>query len=219
MLWINGERGFGPVYIVKRLGLIAGAAMCFASASAQVAAKTPKKAQIATCSGPVRQTDSAASLKRRYGKQAVVQMVGGPEGEDFEALVLWPGDPVRRIEVWFDDPGMSKVDQLRIRSPHSRWLMGGLRLGDSVERIEPLNGRRFNISGFSWDYGGAVDWRGGKLSRLPGGCSLEVRLAIPRNASDVPDSLMGEVTLSSRDARVRKVSPVIDEMGIRWLSN
>lgn len=169
-----------------------------------------------TCASPVAPTDTAASLKRRFGAQAVVQTVPGPEGTEFKAMVLYPRDSARRLEVTFQDEAMKgRVGSVLLRGDRSRWRVAGLGLGDGLAKVEAANGRAFQIGGFEWDYGGYVQgWKGGALARR--GCRIGMRMGLTGEGAPIADGILGEVELQSNDPRVRRAKPVITELSVGW---
>jgi hypothetical protein len=164
-----------------------------------------------TCSDPVRPTDTAASLQERYGDQARLETLYGPEGTEFAGLVLWPEDPARRLEVVFAEEGQRTVSSIGL-GQGSTWRLSGLALGDALVRANAANGKPFKLWGFGWDYGGYVsDLAGGNLAELPGGCRVSARLGL-REDAEVPDALMGDKELSSDDPRLEAAAVTIVEL-------
>lgn len=197
------------------------AALALVAVVALSGAKQPKPAPLVlSCNAPVRHDDTAASLKRRYGGNAAITRVAGAEGQQVPAVVLWPGNPRRRLEVFFFDEQMTRLSDVLVRDPASRWQVGGLRLGDPLTKVEALNGRWFNVNGFEWDYGGYVDLRGGTLQRQPGGCMASIRMTLQQNGRQngpaLDTAILGETKVSSQDPRLRQALPVISELAIGW---
>jgi len=89
----------------------------------------------------------------------------------------------------------------------------GLRLGLTLAALEKLNGKPFRLSGFDQADGSAVlDWQGGALATLPGGCKVGVKFAPdPKASSDVLASA-GGTELGSDDAAIRAVKPTVAEI-------
>ena len=168
-----------------------------------------------TCSDPVRPTDTAASLQERYGDEARIETLHGPEGIEFPGLVLWPDNPLRRLEVVFAEEGPRAVSSIGLSSG-SEWRAAGLAIGHPLARANAANGKPFKLWGFSWDYGGYVsDLAGGKLAALPGGCRVVMRLG-PHEGAEVPDALIGEVELSSDDPRLEAAGVTIEELSLAF---
>ena len=194
--------------------LLITVALSAAGVSAPVAS-APQAAQVVTCTLPVGPKDTYASLRKRFGSAAVQSKLDGPEGEELNGVVLWPNDPARRLELILTDDGARTVSDVRITGK-SRWSAGGLRLGDSLLKVQQLNGKPFKMSGFGWDYGGYVnDLDGGKLDKLPGGCNLSIRME-PSPMDDYPNGIEGDVSLSSTNPKLRAAKPVVYELTVGW---
>ncbi len=194
------------------------AAAATKAAAAKPAAPKAAVTQPLTCSLPVSQRDSAASLKRRFGRAAVVTSIAGPEGTSIRAVVLWARDPRRRLEVTFWDERMTKPAGVLLGDRARHWSVGGIHLGDSLAKVEAVNGKPFQLGGFEWDYGGYLqDARGGKLGVLPGGCRISARFGLSGKGA-VESGILGDVTLQSSDAKVRAALPVVTDLAIGWSS-
>jgi hypothetical protein len=175
-------------------------------AAPALAQGTPPMEGPITCSSPVAATDSANSLKQRYGD------------ETYKGLVLFPRAMDRRIEVGFIDDKVATVSGLTLRdtAKTSRWSVAGITIGASLVEVQKANGKSFVVSGFGWDYGGFVtDFKNGALGRiLPGGCSITVRFGKDK---DPPRALSGDgVKVSSDNPALVKFAPVVTEIGINF---
>lgn len=168
-----------------------------------------------TCAYPVKEDDTPASLKERFGAQARAETIYGPEGIELSGVALWPDDPQRRVEVVFSEEGEHLLSFAGV-SGQSGWRLADLTLGDPLARAQEVNGKPFDLWGFGWDYGGyASDLKGGKLAALPGGCHAIVRFDLPENA-EVSAELQGEVQLSSDDPRLADVNARIVELSLTF---
>lgn len=177
----------------------------------------PAKPQVLTCLSPVKPSDTSATLRQRYGAQAVAMDVPGGEGQIVRALVLWPRDKARRLEVFFDDAAMRKLSSALIRSRGSRWRIAGLGVGSPLEAVVRANGRAVKVGGFGWDYGGGVDRRGGRLEHLPGGCAVGLTMDIGEDVIDAPNTLLGDgVQIDSNDPQLRAVHPWVTDLYVSW---
>lgn len=156
----------------------------------------------AGCSSPVGPDDTAQSLRQRFGDAAKITEIPGPEGESMKAVVLFAKDKAREIDVIFHDAKRTRISGYRLPDEGGKWTVAGLKAGATVEAVEAANGGPFDISGFDWDYGGSVvDFRGGRLAKLAGGCSVSIVFA-PRK--DTPPELSGDsVKIASTDQRLR----------------
>ena len=179
--------------MAKRLFLIA---LLLAAPALTASAKpAPAQPQVLTCLSPIKPTDTGASLRKRYGAQAVAMDVPGGEGQMVRALVLWPRDKARRLELFFEDEtAMRKLSSVLIRSKGSRWRVAGLGVGATLAEVVRANGGPVNVGGFGWDYGGGVDRLGGKLTRLPGGCQ-EQFFSVLHHQTQVLHQLVGRYLL------------------------
>ena len=197
---------------VSLLGL--GLALAVAPAKS---AAPPSQTLAATCAGPVTRSDSAASLLRRFGANARRETLPGAEGETMPGVVLYPRDPQRRIAVVFTDERMTRVSALILDGTHSNWSVGGISLGDGIDKVTASNGHGFALTGFEWDYGGSViDLKGGALSHLPGGCTVTIRFSPPANSTTTPEALMGDRRLESTNPALRRLRPVVTELSLNW---
>ena len=170
-----------------------------------------------TCSYPVNgNTDTAQSVLDRFGKDAERATLGGPEGTEWPGIVLWGGDPERRLELFLDDGPGERIASVAVRAPESRWKIAGVGIGGTVADLTAANKRGFTFWGFGWDYGGWVTEFGDDgFDDLPGGCGAQVRLGVAEDAN-LPDGTVGEVQVKSDDPRVTAIAPIVDEMGLAW---
>lgn len=170
-----------------------------------------------TCSVPVKPGDTAAALKKRYGNQARPMRIHAAEGEMVDGMALWPGDPARRIDVFFSETPGKRVETIRITGKGSRWRIGGLGVGSNLDAVLKANGRPVRVGGFGWDYGGGVDPRGGKLARWPGGCRIGVVMDVGPGVTNPPDAVFGDgVEMASGSQSLRAARPVVTKVFISW---
>jgi hypothetical protein len=196
--------------------LTASLLLVAAPAFAQTA--VPPAEGLISCTSPVAATDSAKSLKQRYGDEAVIQDLPGAEGETTKGLVLFPKGLDRRIEVGFIDNKMTTVSGLTLRdtAKASRWNVAGISIGASLATVQKANGKPFVVSGFGWDYGGFVtDFKNGALGRmLPGGCSIALRFGKDGNT---PKALSGDgVKVASDNPALVKWAPVVTDISVNF---
>ncbi|ESQ87325.1 hypothetical protein ABAC460_20080 [Asticcacaulis sp. AC460] len=169
------------------------------------------------CTAPAGPATTADELKAKYGKNLVFGDVGGPEGTQLMGAILYPDDPKRRIDIVWWDEAKTVVSTVRARGEDSR-ITGplGIRIGTPLTEVEAANGKPFLISGFGWDYGGYGDFTGGKLSREAAGCHISLRFDNISGNGAVADGIMGEVQVTSDDARVKAYAPVVTEISVGW---
>ncbi|HYD87382.1 MAG TPA: hypothetical protein VEA80_07900 [Vitreimonas sp.] len=153
------------------------------------------------------------ALIERYGAENVsTEIVPGPEGQSYEATLLYANDPARRLEiVWRDE---AKTAPAAVSAEGAGWTgPSGLAVGADLARVEELNGRPFRLWGFGWDYGGWVsEWNGGAFASA-GGCTPRVHFdaRTPNNTSALGDS-----EFASDSAEVRAADPAVTEIGLSF---
>jgi hypothetical protein len=167
------------------------------------------------CSGVFAKDSSHLKLAQSFeAKNIEFGAVPGPEGTSLNASILYGGDPKRRLEVlWQNEAARSDVSLIVITG-QSQWSAPkGLRLGLALAALEKLNGKPFKLSGFDQPDGGSVlDWQGGALAVLPGGCKVGLRLAPdPKVPQGALAAAAGKEFLSN-DAAMRASKPVIAEI-------
>lgn len=146
-----------------------------------------------------------------YGQNARLDSVFLSEGLYEEGVVLYPGDPKKKVELfWSFSPETGKVLLFKILNTQNPedgtvWKTeSGITLGTSMKEVEKINGAPFTFYGFEWDYGGFVlDWGSGKLPQ-----SLKFRFN-PTEAIDDIGEVLGEVQLRSNAKKVREMKPKV----------
>lgn len=190
------------------------AALCATAASAQ----TPHAARIVDCRGPFARDSSHARLVTTFGRRNVrYQKVHGAEGEKLWASVLHPADAKARLEFIWNDEKRRRLPWMRIENASQS--QNGIRVGMPLAEVERINGGRFSLSGFEWDYGGRVtDWRGGTLSRpLPGGCQIGIDFYPAENAPAAAlDNVSGDQDFASDNADMRATRPTVGVLVIYY---
>ncbi len=191
--------------------------MLAVSGSATGAPKPAPAPMRLDCSGPVAPKLSSKALLARFGKDAKVGDIPGAEGQTTKGIILYPNDPARRLTVTYWDDAQTAVSNVSLGEKAMAWTApGGLKLGATLAEVAAANGNPFEISGFDWDYGGYVtNLRGGKLAKLPGGCSLQIRFDPPAGAH-LGAALEGERTIASTAPVLQKLGPKVSELSIGW---
>ena len=176
-------------------------------------------AHAVACTGIFAKNSSHLRLAQAFGPQNLTFTdVDGPQNTKLKASVLYPKDPKRHLEVlWNNDASRTDMSLIVINGQSTWSAPKGLRLGLPIAAIEKLNGKPFQLAGFDQDNAGAaLDWQGGALEKLPGGCKMSVRLVPDPKASDDARKEAGGATLMSSDASVRAVKPTIAEILIGY---
>jgi hypothetical protein len=119
--------------------------------------------------------------------------------------------------TWTDDKKRSGLSSASAKKPSTWTGPEGIRIGMTLDEVAKLNGQPFKLNGFEWDYGGYVVDLKGKLASLPGGCGLMLRFS-PGMALDAKKhaGLIGEKKLSSSDAKLLAVKPVLVSWSIGY---
>jgi hypothetical protein len=184
------------------------------------AAQPRTPANVLTCSGVFAKDSTHLKLALKYDSRNVAYgPVDGPDGSKINASILFPNDPKRRLEVlWNNDAGRSDTSVIAING-RSQWVAPrGLRLGMTIAAVEKINGKPFKLTGFAADGSTSVStWDGGKLSSLPGGCKVGMRLAPDAKApDDARKAVAGGKGFLSSDAALRAVRPAVIEILIGY---
>lgn len=117
--------------------------------------------------GPLTAETGEADLRRLFGSVVVKSdSIHLGEGEYRPGTVLYPDDSLRQVEItWQDTIERRRPWRATVRGRRSVWHVDGqITLGTTLQELQRLNGKPFNMSGYGWDYGGRViDWNGGVL--------------------------------------------------------
>ncbi len=153
-----------------------------------------------------------------YGKDAKVDSVYLGEGMFGEGVVIYPDNPRRKVEIFWDpewDPKRPTFIRIYGDSTGSDWKTAyGLTIGTPMAQVQQQNGKPFSVSGFGWDYGGFVtDWNGGKFNS-----TLGLRFEVLGN-NGVSDKLVGEGVHSSDEPEMVAANPVVIRMEFRFPAN
>jgi hypothetical protein len=176
----------------------------------------PAPARAVACSGAFAKDSSHLKLATVYNSLNVsFTEVDGPENSKLMASVLFPKDPKRRLEVWWQNEAARSGTYLIVINGQSTWTAPkGLKLGLQLAALEKLNGKPFKLKGFDKENSSTItDWDGGALAQLPGGCKAGVRLTSDAKApQEARDAVPASADFSSNDAKVRAVKPTVAEI-------
>jgi hypothetical protein len=189
------------------------------SAAAPAASPKPRKpapaATVVTCSGLFAKDSSHVKLAEFFQTQNIEYgQVEGTGGGALNATILYPNDPKRRLEVlWQNEAARSDIATIAITG-QSQWKgPKGLRLGLALAALEKINGKPFKLSGFDQPDGAhALDWMGGALADLPGGCQVGIKFAPDRKAAANLLAAAAGKELMSSEAAVRAIKPTVSEI-------
>jgi hypothetical protein len=188
-----------------------------AGASGKPAAGASLKA--VACSGAFSKDSSNLKLAIMFDQKNVSYSDISVNGSSVGASTVFPKDPKRRVEVWWQNPANRSGIYLILINGQSTWAApGGMKLGQTLADLEKLNKKPFKLKGFDKDHNAAVsDWDGGALATLAGGCKSGVTLQPDSSASpDAITALPADKEFSSNDPAMRGVKPKVSEILIGY---
>ena len=173
----------------------------------------PGVSRILKCEGPFARNSSHAKLVQTFGQQNVREgSIYLGEGESSPGSIIYPNDLRIKIEItWKDTVKFEKINWLYIRKD-SKWRLGnGMRIGSSLDEVERLNGKPFKLSGFGWDYSGAVrSWQDGFLDTGLGDCTISARFDPAENLlPQVTKKILGDREILSSNSDMQATRPAI----------
>jgi hypothetical protein len=183
----------------------------------------PAEAEAWNLPGGLGPLTTRLQLDARFGKANVQEAsFDGAEGiGTYPALVVFPEDPRRRLELVLDaDNPDAPIRELRVRGQDSAWRLDtGLHPGMTLAEVVARNGAPVSFYGLGWDYGGTVqDWHGGALANAVGNPVFHrVTLAARDGAGDAALPA-GDATFRSDDPRWPTIGTdlVVAELGVSW---
>jgi hypothetical protein len=179
------------------------------------APKPAATAHAVACGGAFAKNSNHLKLMQAFQpKNVEYGEVAGAGGTKLNATILFPKDPKRHLEVlWQNEPARSDTSLIVITGQSTWTGPKGLRLGLTLAALEKLNGKAFRLSGFDQPDGSAVlDWQGGALASLPGGCKVGIRLAADRKTAADALAAAGGKERGSNEAAMRAVKPTVAEI-------
>ena len=177
--------------------------------------KPAAPANVVACSGLFAKDSSHVKLAEFFqAKNIDYGPVEGAGGSALNATILFPKDPKRRLEVLWQNDATRSGTSMVVITGQSQWKgPKGLHLGLALAALEKLNGKPFKLSGFDQPNGArAVDWMGGALASLPGGCQVGIKLDADRKATaDLLAAVAGKELVSSSPA-LKAVKATVSEI-------
>lgn len=189
------------------------AALCTALVLSSPMAKEKSAAAPAdevACEGVFGPQSSEQLLIDTFGADNVVTgQVPGPEGTEMLATTVFPNDPERSMQFgWWDE---EKLEGLMFADlAPSQVAPLGIKIGMTPAQVQAINGERFLIGGFWWDYGGYAMIETGKIVNPPGDCYLSLRFA---PADEYPADL--DVTAVSGEVQVMSDEELLQTLDTR----
>ncbi len=186
------------------------------SAAAAAATSAPKpSAHAVACAGAFAKDSNHLKLTEAFHPENVEYgEVAGAAGTKLNATLLFPKDPKRPLEVLWQNEAARSDTSVIVITGQSIWTgPKGLRLGLTLAALEKLNGKPFRLSGFDQPDGSTVlDWEGGALATLPGGCKVGIKLVPERKAASSVLAAAAGKEFTSNDAAIRAAKPTVAEI-------
>jgi hypothetical protein len=171
------------------------------------------------CNGPFSKDSSNLKLAMVFDSKNVTFTDVDVNGTKVGASILFPKDPKRRLEIWWNNPGSRSDTYLILINGQSTWTApGGMKLGMTLAELEKLNHKPFKLKGFDKDNNATVsDWDGGALATLAGGCKSGVTLQPdPKASPDAISALPADKEFTSDDPLMRELKPKVSEILIGY---
>ncbi|TDU73056.1 hypothetical protein EI77_01523 [Prosthecobacter fusiformis] len=157
--------------------------------------------------GPIEKGITLFGLKTLFGGgQVKAADIGVGEGETLPGAKLFEGTD-KELEILFNPEGDEK-EVWDIRVIGKGWKFeNGLKLGQTLEEVEAINGAPFIVLGFGWDYGGFANFKDGKLDS-------KVGIRFGTGDAELDDSLVGDREILSTDKKLRAAKPKVETISI-----
>jgi hypothetical protein len=173
---------------------------------------------VIACSGPFAQDSGMLALAVVFGSENMIFTEEKVQDSQVGVTVMYPKDPKRRLEVWWQNPNRTGLYLIDIAGKSGWTGPDGLRLGLTLPQLEKLNHKPFKLKGF--DNAGVAtvsNWDDGALAALPGGCKPSVSLrADPKASKDAVSGISADREFSSADPTISAVKPTVSEILIGY---
>lgn len=180
--------------------------------------RAPHAASVRTvveCSGPFAKDSGMLALAVTYDSRNMIFTHETVQGTQVGATVLFPKDPHRRLEVWWQNPNRTGTYLIDIAGKSIWTAPKGLRLGLTLEQVEKINHKPFKLKGFDESgVAGVADWDGGELASIPGGCKAGVSMQVKDKSATA--ELPAKDQYSSDDPAMRALKPTVSEILIGY---
>lgn len=163
--------------------------------------------------GMITARTTEAELERLYGAENLkIMRIPVAEGEEQEGVVLFPGTNKEIEIIWQAASSEGTPAFVRITQDSTVWKTEeGITIGSSLEALEKINGKPFNLYGFEWDYGGLVtNWNKGNLNQ-----HFVVAL-VPQDFNALKEDMLGEMQLTSDDPKVRALKAKVGSIVVTF---
>jgi hypothetical protein len=173
---------------------------------------------VIACSGPFAPDSGMLELAMIFGSLNMIYTEEKVQDAQVGVTVLYPKDPKRRLEVWWQNPNRTGLYLIDITGKSDWTGPDGLHLGLTLPQLEKLNHKPFKVKGFDKTGVAAVsNWDGGALATIAGGCKASASLhADPKASSDALGAVAADQEFSSADPAIAKVKPTVSEILIGY---
>jgi hypothetical protein len=158
--------------------------------------------------GPIQKGTTLFGLKTLFGggKIKAADIYVG-EGNTEPGAKLFEGTD-KELEILFNQEGDER-EIFDIRIIGKAWkFKNGLRLGQSLEEVEKINGKAYAIWGFGWDYGGYANFEGGTLEG-----KVSLRFGVK---GDTHSSITGDQLVPTTNKKLRAAKPVVEQISVMF---
>jgi len=179
--------------------------------------------------GPITASTTRADLDSMFGKENVqernLDVSEGPEA----ATVVFGNDASAALAITWDKERVSTIHIcFATQTGPCRWrTASGIRIGLSIQELQKLNEKAFQVEGYGSDAQGAVtNWRKGMLEEDPAACGhLVVRLSPAselegRSMSKQEQSnfkaVQGEKSYSSNFIPLMELNPYVSTLEMQF---
>jgi hypothetical protein len=169
-----------------------------------------------------RATTASDVIKMFGGSNTINGQIQVGEGKTDPGTIVFPGNPKKRLEITWGKRTKQQPMIVRIASEDSVWhTFGGIGTGMSLKEIEKINGKPFALTGFGWDYDGAVtSWQKGKIGRSENGCRILLRFRPSQSDAlqkkQALKQVQGDHAFLSSQPAMRAVNPRVFRMAIAF---
>jgi hypothetical protein len=190
------------------------------AAATSAGARPAPGARAIACSGAFAKDSSHLKLAVAFdSKNITFTDVDSGVGGKIQASVIYPNEPKRRLEVWWNNPASRSDTYLIVINGQSNWIAPkGVHLGLGLQALEKLNKKPFKLKGFNKDNIAAVsDWQGGALATLPGGCKFGINMMPdPKATAEARSAVTADKDFDSNDAAMLAAKPIVGEILIGY---
>ena len=126
-----------------------GAALAIAFCAGSAFADELQRGGNVTCKGPFSNKDTGLSVMARYKSAAKIEEVAGLDGEQYNAVVLFPSDLRARLEVEdvSGSDGSGRLQAVNLKEKNSLWTIEGLSAGMTPAELTAANGGPVTLDG------------------------------------------------------------------------